>query len=103
MEKTRANLHTQSNKPRKRHRARAKKNPTKIRTNHTDNLVPLSPNIIWTLIPAVAATLKNAIFTFRPIKKPRLTHKASHANVITFPFLLCKPTTKVCARGFIPF
>ena len=42
----------------------------------TDNLVPLSPNVIWALIPAVAATLKNTVPTLKSIKNLTLTHKA---------------------------
>jgi hypothetical protein len=78
-----ANLQTQSNKQRKRHRARTKANQTKIQTKHTDNSVPLSPNIVWALVPAVASALKNAVPTVKPIKKPRLLRQLKTLNQIT--------------------
>jgi hypothetical protein len=34
----------------------------------------LSPNVIWALVPAIATSFENAVFTFRLIKKLRLTH-----------------------------
>jgi hypothetical protein len=35
------------------------------------------PNIIGTLVPAVAASLKNTVPAFRPINEPGLTHNPS--------------------------
>jgi hypothetical protein len=40
------------------------------------------PNIVWALPPAVAASLKNTVPAFRPIKKPRLTHNPSTSSGI---------------------
>jgi hypothetical protein len=46
------------------------------------NLILLSlPNIIRTLGPAVAASLKNTVPAFRPIKKPRLTYNPSTVRI----------------------
>jgi len=39
---------------------------------HYKDLI-FSPYVVWALIPAVSATLKNAVPTLRPIKKPRLS------------------------------
>jgi hypothetical protein len=40
-----------------------------------------SPNIVWALVPAVAAYLKNTVSAFKPIKKPRLTHNPSTVRI----------------------
>jgi hypothetical protein len=34
-----------------------------------------SPDVVWTLVPAVLAALKNAVFALLPFKKLRLPHK----------------------------
>jgi len=46
------------------------------------NLKWLSPpNIVRTLVPAVASTLENAVLAFRPIKKLRLAHSPSTVRI----------------------
>jgi hypothetical protein len=42
------------------------------------------------LVPAVAASLKNTVPAFRPIKKPRLTHDPSTMRIYHIvPLLVC--------------
>jgi hypothetical protein len=52
------------------------------------------PNIVWALVPAVAASLKNTVPTFNPIKKPRLTHNPS--TILIYH----KVTLLVCGNAF---
>jgi hypothetical protein len=55
-----------------------------------------APDVVWALVPAVASTLEDAIFTFRPVKKPRFTQNIStKANMTKPPFLICEPTDKI--------
>jgi hypothetical protein len=35
----------------------------------------VSPNVVWALVPAVRASLKNAVFAFRYVKKAASTQK----------------------------
>ena len=42
-----------------------------------------SPDVVWALVPAVASTLKNAVPTLKPIKKPRLLCQLKTLNQIT--------------------
>lgn len=35
------------------------------------NHLIFSPDVVWALVPAVVATLKNTILTLWPVKKPR--------------------------------
>jgi hypothetical protein len=59
------------------------------------SLSPSSPDVIWTLVPAVASTLKNAILTFKPVKKPPPTHKQSTlTNMVKPQFLFCEHMDK---------
>jgi len=39
------------------------------------------PNIVWALVPTVAASLKNTVSAFKPIKKPGLTHNPSTVRI----------------------
>jgi hypothetical protein len=52
------------------------------------------PNIVWALVPAVAASLKNTVSAFKPIKKPKLTH-----NPFTVP-MYHAVTLLVCGSAF---
>jgi hypothetical protein len=52
------------------------------------------PNIIWALVPAVAASLKNTVSAFKSIKKPKLTHNPSTVRMYHAVTLL------VCGSAF---
>ncbi len=62
-----------------------------------------SPDVVWALVPAVASTLKNAILTFKPVKKPWPTHKQSTlTNMTRLPFLIFELTNKIYCSFDIP-
>ena len=62
-----------------------------------------SPNVVGALVPAVASTLKNAILTFKPVKKPPPTHKQSTlTNMVKPQFLFCESTDKSLLFSFMP-
>jgi len=67
------------------------------------NQLSSSPDVVWALVPAVAATLKNAVLALRPIKKPRfLRHFKPLKAYAPKPITLAsaRPTSKFLKSVF---
>jgi len=85
MEPVAANLHTQSNKPRKRHNARAAENPTKIQRNRTSKLSRV-------LLPEINKLTYNLI----QIPNPAISHAHTpKTNPFSDGFTLKKKGTEI--------
>jgi hypothetical protein len=56
------------------------------------------PNIVWTLVPAVASTLENAVPALRPIETPKLAHKTlTTVNMLQTSAFTLRKCAKVAA------